>query len=100
MLEIQPPLESGFKNITLYALNGTGFSVNGNLIYGNPTGVHLVSEDITPTSGFSNEIGTISSFNYSIDLPSYPCNAMLTTKIWEGGIPEYDTKLLDDNVQQ
>ena len=94
VLEIQPPLESGFKSITLYALNGTGFSVNGNLIYGNPTSVHLVSEDITPTSGFSNEIGIISSFNYTIDLPSYPCNAMLTTKIWEGGIPEYETKLL------
>jgi PKD repeat protein len=94
VLEIQPPPESGFKNIIIYAKDGTGFSINGNFIYGNPSGVHMVSEDIAPASGFSNEIGTGASFNYSIDLPSYPCNALLSTKIWEGGIPEYESKLL------
>jgi PKD repeat protein len=92
VLEIQPPADSGFKNITLYALNGVGFSQNGNLITGNPTGVHLVTEEIAPSLGFSSEIGTTSSFNYSIDVSSYPCNAILSTKIWEGVIPEYDNK--------
>jgi hypothetical protein len=82
------------KNITLYALNGVGFSRVGDLISGNPTGVHLVSEEIAPLAGFSPEIGPLSSFNYSIDLPSYPCNATLSTKIWEGTIPAYDARLL------
>jgi PKD repeat protein len=93
VLEIQPPADRGLKNITLYALNGIGFSRNGNLITGNPTGVHLVTEDIGPSSGFSSSIGTNSSFSYGIDLSSYPCNALLSTKIWEGEITEYDTKL-------
>jgi PKD repeat protein len=92
VLEIQPPADRGLKNITIYALNGVGFSQNGNLITGNPTGVHLVTEEIAPTPGFSNEIGTNASFNYSIDLVSYPCNAILSTKIWEGVISEYDNK--------
>ncbi len=92
VLEIQPPADRGFKNITIYALDGIGFSQNGNLITGNPTGVHLVTEEIAPSLGFSGDIGTNASFNYSIDLSSYPCNALLSTKIWEGVIPEYDTK--------
>ncbi|MGA2913049.1 MAG: PKD domain-containing protein [Methanoregula sp.] len=93
VMEIQPPADRGLKNITIYALNGIGFSRNGNLITGKPTGVHLVSEEIAPPSpGFSNRIGAKSSFNYSIDLSSYPCNAILSTKIWEGVIPEYDNK--------
>jgi len=90
-LEIQPT-GSGFKNITLYALNGVGFSQNGNLITGDLTGVHLVTEEIKPALGFSGDIGTSSSFNYSMDLSSYPCNAILSTKIWEGVIPETDNK--------
>lgn len=93
VLEIQPPHDRGLKNITIYAQNGVGFIRNGNNITGNPTGVHLVSEDIAPPAGFSNTIGKKSSFNYSIDLPSYPCNAVLSTKIWEGIPPEHDTKL-------
>ncbi len=93
VLEIHPPADRGLKNIALYAFNGIGFSQNGNLITGNPTGVHLVTEDISPSSGFSSSIGTNSSFSYGIDLSSYPCNALLSTKIWEGEITEYDTKL-------
>ena len=93
VLELQPPTDRGFNTITIYALNGVGFSRNGNLITGNPTGVHLVSEEIAPYPGFSNQIGTKSSFNYSVDLSSYPCNAILSTKIWEGVISEYETKL-------
>jgi PKD repeat protein len=92
ILEIQPPADSGFKNITVYALNGIGFSKNGNLIIGKPTRVHLESEDISPSSGFSDEIGKNSSFNYSVDLSSYPCNAVLRTKIWEGMVAENETK--------
>ena len=56
VLEIQAPPQSGFKNITFYALNG-GFNQNGDIITGNPTGVHLVSEEIAPHSGFSDTIG-------------------------------------------
>jgi PKD repeat protein len=100
VLEIQPPPGSGFSHITLYEMDGTGFYQNGNFIFGSPTLVHLVTDDITPPTGFSNNIGTKASFNYSIDLPSYPFNALLNTKIWEGVIPEYDIKLrqiLDKN---
>jgi len=93
VLEIQPPADSGFSTIIIYALDGIGFSQNGNLIAGNPTGVYLVSEEIAPTVGFSGDIGTYSSFSYSADLSSYPCNAILSTKIWEGVIPDYETKL-------
>jgi PKD repeat protein len=93
VLEIQPPANRGLKNITIYALDGAGFSRSGSIITGNPTSVHLVSEDIAPSPGFSPEIGRYSAFNYSTDLPSYPCNAVIRTKIWEGGNTEYDTKL-------
>jgi hypothetical protein len=93
VLEIQAPLGSGFKNITFYALDGIGFTQNGDTITGDPTRVVLVSEEIAPSSGFSDTVGKLSSFSYSIDLQSYPCNAILSTKIWEGVIPEYDRKL-------
>jgi len=92
VLEIQPPVDRGLKNITIYALNGIGFSQNGTLITGNPTGVHLVSEEIAPSTGFSSQIGTNASFNYSVDLSSYPCNAILSTKILDGVTTETDTK--------
>ena len=100
VLEIQPPADRGLNNITIYAMNGIGFSRNGNLITGNPTGVHLVTEDIGPSSGFSSYIGTNSSFSYGVDLSSYPCNALLSTKIWEGEITEYDIQVMDDIFQQ
>ena len=93
VLEIQPPADRGLKNITLYALDGVGFSQNGNLISGDPTGVHLVTEDLALSSGFSSDVGTNASFNLSMDLPVYPCNAILSTKIMDGIITEYDTKL-------
>jgi PKD repeat protein len=92
VLEIQPPADSGFNTITLFARDVTGFSQNGNLITGNLTGVHLVSEEISPSPGVSGDIGTKPSFNYSIYLSSYPCNAIISTKIWNGVIPETDTK--------
>jgi PKD repeat protein len=99
VLVIQTP-GSGFNAITIYAMKGSHFSRNGTLITGNPTGVHLVSEEIAPSPGFSDSIGTNASFNYSIDLSSYPCNAILSTKIWDGVITKYDNKfrqILDGN---
>ena len=93
VLEIQPPADRGLKNITIYALDGIGFSQSGSLISGNPTGVHLVTEDLAPSQGFSAGIGTNASINISMDLSSYPCNAILSTKIWDGIITEYNSKL-------
>ena len=92
VLEIQPPPDRGFKNIIMNAPSGVGFSREGNQITGSPTSVHLVSEDIAPSPGFSGNIGTNASFNYSIDLSSYPCNAKLITKILEGVIKEDEEK--------
>jgi PKD repeat protein len=94
VLEIQPPADRGLKNITIYAQNGVGFTRNGNLITGSPTAVHLVSEDIAPSSGFSPEIGTKAAFNWSADLSSYPCNATISTNIREGVTSENNAKLL------
>lgn len=89
VLELQPPADSGFAAITIVAKDG--FSQNGNLIVGKPAKVRLVTEEIAPSPGFSAAVGKNASFNYSIDLASYPCNAKLSTKIWEGVIPRYDT---------
>jgi PKD repeat protein len=92
-LEIQPPADRGLKNITFSAQNGTGFTRSGNFITGNPTSVHLESMDIAPPSGFSNTLGTNSSFGYSMDLPFYPCNAVISTKIHEGILLRDDISL-------
>ena len=87
VLEIQPPSDRGFRNITLYALDGIGFTRVSNTITGNITGVHLETEELTPT-GFSTSGGSDSRVNYTVDLSSYPCNASLTTNIWEGAVPD------------
>jgi PKD repeat protein len=92
VLEIQPPVDRGLKNITIYAQNGIGFGIIGNKIIGKPTSVHLETEEIAPSSGFSNYIGTNASFDYSIDSSSYPCGLLLTTKILEGVTAEHDFK--------
>jgi beta propeller repeat protein len=84
VLELQPPAHRGFRNITIYALDGTGFTRAGTIITGHVTGVHLQTKDIVP-AGFSST-GPV-SVNYSIDLPLYPCDATLNTKIWEDAIP-------------
>jgi beta propeller repeat protein len=85
VLELMPPDDRGFKNITIYALDGVGFIPSGSRITGNVTGVHLESEMINPT-GFSPAVGSPVSVNYSTDLPAYPCNALLTTKVWENAV--------------
>jgi PKD repeat protein len=92
ILEIQPPSDSGLKNITIYAQNGIGFGISGNKIIGKPTSVHLETEAIAPPSGFSGYIGTNASFVYSIDSSSYPCGLILNTKILEGVTAEHDYK--------
>ena len=91
VLEIQPPSDRGFRNITLYALDGIGFTRVNNTITGNITGVHLETEEFIP-GGFSNDVGSHASVHYAVDLSSYPCNARLTTKIWEGAIPDDQSK--------
>ena len=87
VLEVQPPSDRGFRNITLYSLDGVGFARVNNTVTGNITGVHLETEEFTP-AGFSNSVGTFASVNYTVDLSSYPCNASITTKIWEDTIPD------------
>ena len=87
VLEIQPPADRGFRNITLYALDGSGFSQSGSTFTGRITGVHMESEEISPT-GFSAATGSHVSVNYSIDLPSYPGDATLNTKVWEGAVTD------------
>jgi FOG: PKD repeat len=90
LLEVRPSVGQGFARILLY---GTHFSRNGNLITGDITHVQLVSEEIAPPDGFLGLVGTRASFNYSMDLPAYPCDAILTTTIWEGAMPTYDVLL-------
>lgn len=94
VLEIHPPADRGWKNITIYALDGTGFTRTGNLIIGHPTLVHLVSEDIAPPAGFSAGIGPAASFSYSIDLPAYLPDAVLATTLWQGPVSPYNAQLL------
>jgi PKD repeat protein len=92
-LEVQPPADSGFSNITLHASDSIGFTRSGDLIQGNITGVHFESQDIRPPSGFSTTIGPEAAFNFSTDLPYYPCNAVITTTVYEGILPADDAKL-------
>jgi PKD repeat protein len=92
VLEIQPPVDRGLKNITIYAQNGIGFGVIGDKIVGKPTAVHLETMKIAPSSGFSDKVGTNASFTYSIDSSSYPCGLLLNTKILEGVTAEHDFK--------
>ena len=93
VLEIQAPLGSGFKNITFYALNGIGFTQNGDIITGEPTRVILVSEEITSPSGFSNPVGKMSSFSYSIIFHPIPAMGNSAQQSGKVQIPKYDSKL-------
>lgn len=92
-LEVQPPADSGFSNITLHTSDSIGFTRSGDLIQGNITGVHFESQDIRPPSGFSAAIGPEAAFNFSTDLSYYPCNAVITTTVYEGILPADDAKL-------
>jgi beta propeller repeat protein len=90
VLEIQPPADRGFRNLTLYSFGSTNFSEAGTTISGPITGVHLQTRDIVP-DGFSPAIGSHIVVNYSVDASSYPCNGTLTTKIWENAIAQDNT---------
>ncbi|MDD1677898.1 MAG: PKD domain-containing protein, partial [Methanomicrobiales archaeon] len=93
VLEIQPPPDRGFTRITLYAMDGSGFYLEGDTITGNLTRIQLESERIAPDTGFSAEIGPAASFYYTLNLIQYPCNARINTKILEGIMPDYDAKI-------
>ena len=91
VLVLTPPPDRGFNTITLYSFDGIGFSDSGGIITGNITGVNLETEAINPR-GFSPAIGGSHILvSYSVDYPSYPCNALLRTAIWENAIAEDDT---------
>lgn len=83
VLVIRPPADRGFGSITLDSADGIGFVQDGDIITGNLTGVHFVSADIAPASGFSPDVGTNAAFNWSADLSSYPCNAVVSASIRE-----------------
>jgi beta propeller repeat protein len=86
VLEITPPVDSGFSTITVYSFDGVGFADAGNVITGNVTGVHLETRGINPR-GFSETIGgSRITVSYAADLASYPCNALLRTVIWENAV--------------
>jgi hypothetical protein len=87
VLQVQPPVDRGFRKIILYALDGKGFSQEGNRFTGAVTGVHLETGAISP-AGFSAGVGSHTSVDYSLDLASYPCGALLGTTLWENALPE------------
>ena len=89
VLEIQPPQDRGFDKVTVYALDGTGFTSTGTILSGHVTGVLLQTNEIVPT-GFSSGTGPV-SVSYSTYLPSYPCSATLNTQVWEGVLPADST---------
>jgi beta propeller repeat protein len=85
VIDFEPPTNRGFQNISIYTSDPGGFQVFSNgSIAGTISSVHLQTNEITP-SGFSVSTGgPFCSMNYSIDLPSYPENAVLNTQVWEG----------------
>ena len=87
VLEIQPPADRGFRNVTIYSFDSIGFTRSGTIIAGNITGVRLETRDIIPI-GFAASVGSPVSVRYSVDLSSYPCNAGLNTRIWESALSE------------
>lgn len=85
---LSPQLSShGWENITFTSSDGIGFISQGTLIKGNISGVMLQTREISP-SDFSVSTGPMSSINYSILLTSYPTDAAINTRIWEGFFPE------------
>ncbi|MDD1683730.1 MAG: PKD domain-containing protein [Methanoregula sp.] len=82
VLELLPPADRGFAKVIVYAFDGNGFTTASPIISGNVTGTHLQTSEIAP-AGFSPETGPV-SVSYSVDLSSYPCNATLNTRVWEG----------------
>ena len=86
-LELSPPANSGFRNIILFAADGSGFTRSNNSITGVAGNVTLESGEIRAT-GFSREVGSPVSVSYSLNLPAYPCDARVRTILWEGALPD------------
>lgn len=86
VLEFTPPADRGFGNVTLYACDGFGFGTSGHTHTGNITSVHLQSKDIVPTGFSVSTGGPFCSINYSVDLQTYPVNAVLDAQVWEGSV--------------
>lgn len=97
-LVIDPPSESGFRRITLFANDRIGFVWGGDLVSGRVTGVRLETEEIAPASGFADAIGSGASLYYILNLSAYPCDATLDFRLWEGILPDYETKLIRVSV--
>lgn len=77
----------GWQKITFLSDDGIGFQDFGNdTVMGNLTGAILNSNDIFP-AGFSEETGSQSSINYSLDLTRYPTDGTINSQVWEDALP-------------
>ena len=86
ILTFVPPSGSGFAFISITTSDTGGFTVypGNTTIAGTISAVHLQTGEIVP-AGFSAATGGPScSVNYSVNLSTYPVNALLTTQVWEG----------------
>jgi beta propeller repeat protein len=92
VLDFEPP-SGGFQNISIYTTDPGGFQVfpGSSTIVGNISSVQLQTKDIIPTGFSASTGGPFCSVNYSIDLPTYPDNAILNTQIWEQATPSDNT---------
>jgi beta propeller repeat protein len=88
VIDFTPPSNLGFQNISIYTIDPGGFTVypGNTTIAGTIGSVHLLTQNIVPTGFSVSTGGPLCSVNYSIDLPTYPVNAVLNTQIWEGAM--------------
>jgi beta propeller repeat protein len=86
VLDFTPSPDRGYHNITIYTTDPGGFLLfpGNTTIAGTISSVQLQTTNITPTGFSVSTGGPFSSVNYTIDLPSYPENAVLNTQVWEG----------------
>lgn len=80
-----PTDESGISEITLFS-DASGFTVNGDLMGGNVTGVLLTSENIL-LDEFSEYPCSNCYFNFTLEAPEYPVEATISSYSWEGAVP-------------
>jgi beta propeller repeat protein len=85
ILTLTPPPENQIKEIILIADN-TGFTANGDTIEGNLTRVFLTSASI-PMEGFSEEIGPEAYVNFTLEMPGYPVDGLVTPYLFENAVP-------------
>jgi beta propeller repeat protein len=92
VLDFEPP-SGGFQNISIYTTDSAGFLVfpGNSTIVGNISSVQLQTKNIIPTGFSASTGGPFCSVNYSIDLPTYPDNAILNTQVWEQATPSDNT---------